>query len=133
MKKIDNAVRIPTSINGKLFKYWFEFLAPLHRLSNREMDVIACLTKHRYELSKAIKDAKVLDEVAFSEETKKKVRDECHVTQAHFNAIITKLKKNRVIIDGKINPKFIPNISEDGNSLSLLLFFDLNEPTRNNL
>jgi hypothetical protein len=131
--KIDNAVRIPTSINGSFFRYWFEFLQPLHKLRPSEIKVIACFVKHRYELSKSISDKKLLDEITMGEDTKKKVINECGITKSHFNIIMTKLKKSKLVIDGKINPKFIPNISEDGNSLSLLLFFDLNEVTRNSL
>jgi hypothetical protein len=133
MRKIDNAVRIPTSIDGRFFKYWFEFLTPLHRLNPSEINVIACFVKHRYELSKVVKDDKLLNDIIMNEENRKKVREECGLSKSHFSIIMTKLKKSKLIIDGKINPKFIPNISEDANSLSLLLFFDLNEPTRNNL
>jgi hypothetical protein len=36
-----------------------------------------------------------------------------------------KLRKNKVIVDGKINPKFIPRLEEDGDNFKLLLLFDL--------
>jgi hypothetical protein len=36
-----------------------------------------------------------------------------------------KLRKNKVIVDGKINPKFIPNIDEETGVFQLLLFFEL--------
>jgi hypothetical protein len=48
-----------------------------------------------------------------SEDVKKKVREECHITLPHFQVIMGKLRKNKVIVDGKINPRFIPNINED--------------------
>lgn len=125
MKKPNNIVRIPTSLNGRFFKYWFEFLEPFHKLTNREMDIIACFVKHRYELSKVIKDEDILDKVTMGEETKKKVREECDVTLSHFQVIMSSLKKNKVIVDGKINPKFIPNIEEDNGYFQLMLLFEL--------
>lgn len=124
-KKTNNIVRIPTSLNGKFFRYWFEFLSPFHQLTSRELDVITSFVKHRFELSKVIKDNDILDKVTMSEDTKKKVREECNITLPHFQVIMGKLRKNKVIIDGKINPRFIPNISEDSDSFQLLLLFEL--------
>ena len=48
-----------------------------------------------------------------SEETKRKIREDCNITLAHFQVIMGKLRKNKVIIDNKINPKLIPNIDKD--------------------
>ena len=73
VKKANNIVRIPTSLNGKFFRYWFEFLEPFHKLTDREIDVITSFVKQRYELSKVIKDNEILDKVTMSEDTKKKV------------------------------------------------------------
>lgn len=125
MKKANNIVRIPTSLNGSFFRYWFMFLEPFHKLTDREIDVITSFVKHRYELSKVIKDNEILDKVTMSEDTKKKVREECNITLPHFQVIMGKLRKNKVIIDGKINPRFTPNISEENGTFQLLLLFEL--------
>jgi hypothetical protein len=126
-KKANNIVRIPTSKNGKFFNYWFEFLKPFHKLTNRELDVIAGLVKYRYELSKVIKDDNILDKVTMSEDTKEKVRVECDLSKPYFQVIMTKLRQNNLIIDDKINPRFIPNIKEEDGYFQLLLLFDFNE------
>lgn len=123
--KANNVVRIPTSLQGKFFKYWFEFLKPFHKLTDREIDVITSLVKHRYELSKVITDNEILDKVTMSEDIKKKVREECGITLPHFQVIMGKLRKNNLIINGKINPRFIPNVEDEGDSFKLLLLFDL--------
>ena len=125
MKKANNVIRIPTSLNGKLFKLWFMFLEPFHKLTDREIDVITSFVKQRYELSKVIKDNDILDKVTMSEDTKKKVREECNITLPHFQVIMGKLRKNKVIVDGKINPRFIPNIDEETGIFQLLLLFEL--------
>lgn len=126
MKKPNNIVRIPCSLDTSFFKYWFMFLKPFHKLTDREIDVIATFVKYRYELSKVIKDNEILDKVTMSEDTKKKVREECNLALPHYQVIMGKLRKNKVIIDGKINPRFIPNIDESIGSFQLLLLFDLN-------
>lgn len=124
-KEINNVIRISTSLNSKFFRYWFEFLQPFHKLTEREIDVITSLVKQRYELSKVIKDDEILDRVTMSEDTKRKVREECNMTLSHFQVIMGKLRKSKVIIDNKINPRFIPNIREDSGTFQLLLLFEL--------
>lgn len=123
--RINNVITIPTSVQGKFFKYWFQFLRPFHNLTDREIDVIASFVKQRFELSKAVNNQDLLDKVTMSEDTKRKVREECNISQAHFQVIMTKLKKSKIINDGKINPKFIPRLSEDDKNFQLLLSFEL--------
>lgn len=125
MKKPNNIVRVPCSLDKSFFRYWFMFLEPFHKLTDREIDVITAFVKQRYELSKVIKDNDILDKVTMSGDTKKKVREECNITLPHFQVIMGKLRKNKVIIDGKINPRFIPNINEETGTFQLLLLFEL--------
>lgn len=132
INKPNNIVRIPTSLYGKFFRYWFEFLKPFHNLTNKEMDVVTCMLKHRFELSKVIKDNNILDKVLMSDDTRKKIKAECGVTPQYFQVIMGKLRKCKIIVNNKIDPKFIPNISENDSSFQLLLLFDLNDTQRNN-
>lgn len=123
-KQVDSIVRIPCKVDGKFFRYWFEFLTPFHNLTEREMDVITSFVKQRHELSKVIKDNGILDKVTMSEDTKKKVREECDISLPHFQVIMGKLRKNKVIIDGKINPRYIPSVDEENGSFKMMLLFD---------
>lgn len=123
-KQVDSIVRIPCKVDGKFFRYWFEFLQPFHNLTEREMDVITSFVKQRYELSKVIKDNEILDKVTMSEDTKKKVREECDISLPHFQVIMGKLRKNKIIIDGKINPRYIPSVDEENGSFKMMLLFD---------
>ena len=123
-KQVDSVVRIPCKIDGKFFRYWFEFLQPFHGLTEREMDVITSFVKQRHELSKVIKDNEILDKVTMSEDTKKKVREECEKTLPHFQVIMGKLRKNKVIVDGKINPRYNPSVNEENGSFKMMLLFD---------
>lgn len=126
-KRANNVIRIPSSLKGKFFRYWFEFLEPFHHLTNREIEVAAAFIRIRYELSTAVKDNNILDidKIIMNEDTKKKVREECNISPAHFQVIMGKLRKNKVIVDGKINPKFIPNLGDGDNVFQLLLLFEL--------
>lgn len=118
-------ISIPASLeDNSFFRYWFEFLRPFHNLTAREMDVITALSKHRYELSKVIKDDVILDKVVMSEDVRKQVRAECNLSLPHFQVIMGKLRDSKVILDNKINPRFIPNIKEEAGNFRLLLLFD---------
>lgn len=124
MKKPDSVVMIPGNIDS-FFRKWFEFLEPFHKLTEREMDVATAFVKQRYKLSKVIADSEILDKVLMSEDTKRKIREECNITLPHFQVIMGKLRKSQIIINGKINPRFIPNVDEESGSFKLLLYFAL--------
>lgn len=124
MKKPDSVVKVPGNIDS-FFRRWFEFLQPFHKLTSREMDVATAFVKHRYDLSKVIKDNDILDKVVMNEDTKRKIREECNITLPHFQVIMGKLRKSQIIVDGKLNSRFIPNIDEDSDSFKLLLYFTL--------
>lgn len=125
-KRVNGIINIPASLEGNFFRYWLEFLAPFHKLTSREMDVATSFIKQRYLLSRAIKDDDILDRVTMSEDTKHKVMEDCNITPSHFQVIMGKLRKAKIIIDGKINPKFIPkNLNDGDKSFQLLLYFDL--------
>lgn len=131
-KQVDSIVRIPCKVDGKFFRYWFEFLTPFHNLTEREMDVITSFVKQRYELSKVIKDNEIPNKVTMSEDTKKKVREECDISLPHFQVIMGKLRKNKVIIDGKINPRYIPSVDEENGSFKMMLLLISHDILRSN-
>lgn len=118
----DSIVRIPCKVDGNFFRYWLEFLSPFHNLTEREMEVAASFIKQRYLLSKVISDNDILEKVLMSEDTKSKIREECDISVAHFQVIMGKLRKNRIILENRINPKYIPNFSSDSNFKLMLLF-----------
>lgn len=126
MSKIaDNVISIPTSLEGNFFKYWLDFLKPFHNLTSREAQIMAALLKQRYQLSKVIKDDIILDKVVMSEDVKQQIREECNISLPHFQLLIGRLKANKLIVDGKINKRFIPNLPEGATGFKLLLFFKL--------
>lgn len=124
MSKNTNIVRITTP-KSKFFRYWLECLAPFHKLPSRDMDVFASFLKQRYELSKVIRDNDILEKVLFSEDVKKKVREECNMSQSHFQVVMSKLRKSHLVEDEILNKKYIPDIEEDGKEFRLIFHFDL--------
>lgn len=124
-RKPNNVIVLKSNLNGKFFRMWLEFLRPFHKLTERETDVMAAFLKQRFELSKVVSDQEVLNKLTMSEDTKRKVREDCGISQAHFQVIMTKLKKSKIIENGKINSKFIPRVGQTSKGFQLLLAFDL--------
>lgn len=121
---INNVIRIPTSLNTSFFRLWLDFLKPFHNLTERETQIAAAILKKRFELSKVITDDNILDSVTLGDESKRVIREECHISLAHFQVILGKLRKTKIILGDKINPRFIPNVSKSGDSFRLLLNFE---------
>lgn len=123
---VNNTIRIPTSLGGDFFRLWLNFLSPFHELTPREMDVATAFIRHRFELSKSITDEVLLDKIVMNEDSKRKIKADCNISDAHFQVIMGKLRKSKVIINDKINPKFIPKrLHPEDNNFKLLLYFDL--------
>lgn len=122
--KPDNVIVVGSTLDN-LFKNWFIFLKPMHSLTDREMDVAACFMKQRFLLSKAITDETLLDKIVMNEDTKRTIREECSITLPHFQVIMGKLRKTKIIVDNKLSPKFIPRFKEENGNLQLLIFFQI--------
>ena len=129
MENVTNLIRIESnpklkmSPEGDFFRYWVDFLRPLHELTNREMDVLAEFLKTRYNLNKEIINDDRLDRVLMSEETKRSIRTTCGVSPKHFQVIMSKFRKNGVIRDNKIYQRLIPTITEEGVGLMVHFSF----------
>jgi len=113
MFKPSSVVRVTTDLND-FFKKWLIFLKPYHELTERQIDLAAAFLKARYELSKVISDEAILNENVMSESTRRKVREECGITLAHFQVMMGDLRKHKFFEDGKINPRYIPNLDKEG-------------------
>lgn len=121
-KYADSIVRIPCSLSN-FFSYWVEFMRPFHKLTDREGEVFSLFLEERYNLSKVIHDEDILDNVLMSEETKKKIRERGEVGVQHIYAIMKSFEKNKVIVNGRINRRFVPRVpSEKGNYKLMFLF-----------
>ena len=132
LPKPNNIVVVPISMGIGFFRWWCNFLKSFISLTPRELDVTASFLKQRWELSKSIDDPSILDEMVMSESTKKKVIEECEITKQHFYVVMSNLRKNKVIINDKINSRLVPNIRKNDNGcfqLLILLKDDIKKET----
>lgn len=123
--KPTNCIVIPGK--NQFFMKWLQFLAPLHGLTNKEMEIAAEFLIKRDEIQQSITDNTFVDKVLFSFEKKEEIRNKFGMVRTYFYTVITKFKKAKFIVDERINPKFIPKYSEDKNMCQLLIVFNKNE------
>lgn len=118
-----NILKIKSSDYDELFLNWFLILKPLHNLSNKECILASKLYKYRDELKEVILDKEILDTTILSDTYRKKIIEEMEITMIHLQVLLTSLRKKNVIIDNRLNPKFIPHIKDS--ELSLLIRFEI--------
>ena len=129
MENVTNVIRFsPTpqlkmSPEGDFFKLWVEFLKPVHKLTEKEMEVLALYLKYRYNLGKKIRDPELLENQLMSLDTRKIIREQCGIKNRHLNVILSKFRKNGVIRNGRFYQRLIPSINKDGAGLVVLFSF----------
>lgn len=117
IKKMSNVnVKRILSDKKSIFRYWLEFLKPYHKLRTKEIEALSLMLYYRYELSRSINDADMVDMILFSTQTRIKIRKDLNdMGQKVFNNLLTSLRKKGVITkDNKINPVLIPSMTEEG-------------------
>lgn len=123
MYKPNNAFSVPFKSRLEFFKWWCVVLRPFIALTDRESDVVASFLNQRWELinSSNIKDPAILDALMMSSDTLDKVVKECKITKQHFYVVMSSLKKKKVI-NGRIEPRLIPNLNDDDMFKLTILF-----------
>lgn len=104
------------------YRMWIEFLAPFHKLTARERDVAARIIAQYFKLKDGIPDQEMLKEVLWSHTSRKDMRESLKMSQAHFQMILAKLREAKVLVDGDINPKYIPHIDENPRFMLSIVF-----------
>lgn len=126
--KNSNIAHIVTTLakaDNNFFRYWLQFIKPLHGLSYKEMEVLASFLRMRYELSKSISNDELLDKVLMNADTKRVIREEHNIASPYFQVLLAKFRKLGIIKDNKIEKKYIPNLEIDSKEYKLILLFDL--------
>ena len=109
---------------------WLEFLTPYHHLTAKEKKVAALIFNQYFRLSKDISDPSVLNEVMWTCSSRKDMRDAAGVSKEHFQMILAKLKKAKVLNeDLSINIRFLPNKKPRDSRFVLSIVFDWSTKT----
>lgn len=110
------------------YRMWIEFLTPFHKLTAREKDVAARLIAQYFKLREHSEDPVVLRELLWSKTSKKDMIASLGMSQAYFQMVISRLKENGVIVNGDLNPKYIPHKSTEEPRFILQVVYDWSTP-----
>lgn len=124
---LNNVIKVPVKTYGSLYRAWLEYLTPMHKMNNRAKDLAACFLKERDRLSKSISDDKLLNNVLMSSDTKNQIKKECELSASFFDVLMKHLRKAGFIVDGAINPMYVPKKVPAEGYFNVMLLFDLNE------
>jgi len=127
MLKNTTVVSVPTNLDLQFFKYWVEFLRPLHKINPRDIELMAMLLYKRYQLSKVIQDEKVLNTTLMSGKIRKEIRNKLNVTSNYFQVMLKHLRDKKAIVGDTINPKLIPKLDDTCEDYKLIVQFSFNE------
>lgn len=127
MTKPTNILKIKSKTLDELFYNWFLILKPIHKLSNKECVLASKLYKVRHELKDVILDKDILDATILSDTSRKKIVEEMGITITHLQVLLTSLRKKNILIENKLNPKFIPQIKDS----NLVLYINFEAPKAN--
>jgi len=91
-------------------KAYLQILNPVLKLKDKEVEVLSSFLSIWYKNKNNVN----IEQLLFSTPIRKMVRKSIAMSEASFNNHITMLRKKKMIIDKKINPSILDNISEKG-------------------
>ena len=121
------------NLNIKLKDVFFKWVAvtqTFHRLNNQQQYVLALLLYYHFQYKKEITNNKILWKVVFDYDTKIKIREDAIFGEKELavntlNNILSILRKKNIIIDNKISPVFIPELSKDCKNFKVIFNFNI--------
>ena len=123
--KLQSNENLRMSPDGDFFRAWVDFHRPIHKLTKREMDVLAAFLKKRWELSKKTKDEDALDNYLMSEEVRSQISKECGMNMRHLRVTLSTFRKRGILVNEKFIITLLPTITKDG--ACLMVYFDFKD------
>lgn len=105
------------------FRTWVEFLAPFHKLTARERDVAARIIAQYFKFRESISDPIIINEMLWTNNSRKDMRESLGMSQAHFQMILAKLRSSGMLVENdSIEPRYLPHLGEDPRLLLSIIF-----------
>lgn len=107
------------------FRDWVEFLAPFHKLTSRERDVAARVIAQYVKLRQSMPepfDPAVLEEVLWSQTSRKDMRDSLGISKEYFGMILSKLRDIGMIVNGGVDSRYLPSMTGEPRNMLCIIF-----------
>ncbi|HEX8586074.1 MAG TPA: hypothetical protein VF680_16895 [Allosphingosinicella sp.] len=107
------------------FMRYIEFLQPFHKLRKQEQTLLALLLYHHYRLKKEITNNKILWKEVFDYDTRVLICEEMGIVGQTLENLLTRLRKQKVIIDKQVSNLYIPEMSNDTKQFTITFNFNI--------
>ena len=109
---MNNNVQHIKATEEQFFKLWINMLQPFLKLRKQEVDMLAKLLYFRYKISCDVTDKSAIDALLFSEENRKRMREELNYEVYTFNNNLSILRKKKLVNDKSMHPSIIPSLEK---------------------
>ena len=117
-----NTVYLKKDVKNALeaFKMWILITKGFHQLTTKEAELFALLLLKWHEYSSKIKDDELLNDFITSVKARKEYKEFLgYDKESAIINLFSRLKAKGVMKNGKINPVYIPKLSEDFKSFEI--------------
>lgn len=90
-------------------------LAPIHKMTAKEISMASLFLKIYFDNKDNIIDDDLLNQVVLNIENKSSVRTQLNLSFPYFHMLLKNLKQKGFIENNKINSRYIPSFTKDGN------------------
>lgn len=126
MSKLKNLKQANINIHLKdLFLKWLDITSAFHNLTNQQKQVLGLLLYYHYKFKSEVTNTKILWKLVFDYDTKCKIKEELNIKDAVLQNILTKLRKDRIIVNNTITSAFIPDLEEGSKVFRIIFNFNI--------
>lgn len=103
---------ISPNSKSEFFILWVSLLNVFLSIRKKEIAVLAKIIEKRYYISLSTNDELEIARILFSTKMRVDMREELKLDELNFNNILCTLRKKKLIMKNKINPKLIPSVMD---------------------
>lgn len=126
--RIERKVNLSFNVKST-FRAYLEFLKPVHKLRNQEIQVLSLLLYYNHFYLEDFKHDEDRWRKVFSTEIKSKIREELNISSSVLQNIIYSLRKNKAISKTKgynqVHPNFMMGLKKNTEEFILSLSFKI--------
>ena len=117
---------IPIDVKAdNFYRYYVELINPIIKLRKRELDVLAKLMYYNNEYKDL--EESIRFKIVFDYDTKLKIREELNIKDYALQNLMTSLRKKGAIKNKRINPSFVPVLTEDVSNYKIIFNININD------
>ena len=125
--KNTNVKSLETTVPN-FFTLSLELIEPFHKMTSKEMDIMAVLLYKRHLLKTKLGNDEYVDQLLLNNDTRKEIKTRMgYTTNQVVSNSLHDLRAKKVLNGNKISKYIIPNIEREATNFKLIFNFNINE------